>query len=247
MYNIFFICWENEAPSTEKIILLSLKILGLPLNPHDSYMGPNPRLLGFDISTTSCTITIPNDKRIEIIAQIDKFVSNKLVKFSNLKSLNGRLLWASITIKEGIKYASNVWKFLDQMEKSHKSLITITKEARSSLLWFKRTLSQHSGIVFFDPTPIGKPVKTLGAVSDSSHIGAGFATISHFSLWKWCAHCVKEINDINLLELSACAILLASGVGNYATHSRLIWIGDNQASGINLSKEYGKQLLLQIF
>jgi hypothetical protein len=162
---------------------------------------------------------------------------NQTIQNKVFGSSNG---WSKVT-PVGIAYAATVWTEAKQRRKNPLVKLDVSDECRTSLDWFMRTLSQHSGIHYFDPQIA--LARTIITTSDSSHIGAAFNTNSIFSLWLWCPCCVSKINNINTLELSTMVLGLVNGVGTESRLSNLTWHTHSKNSIFDYIREYSNNPL----
>jgi len=239
--NLVAVVRKSEAARIHKALRDLLDELGFPTNDHDRYCGPHPPHLGFLFNTISLSISIP-DKTLRCIIDLLRDVLSAIkIEVGVLRTLLGKLLWASNIIVEGMPVASRIWHFSDKFlgwSKHRKITLPPDCEARKSLEWFQSVLLQFNGTIFFSSfgTVTLNNADCLTFASDSSHIGAAFLSAEFYGFWKWCPHCYKRSkSNIMLFELLATLTGFNSGIADECRGKSVVWVTDS-LSGVGVYK-----------
>jgi hypothetical protein len=239
--NLVAVVRKSEAEKIHKALRDLLDELGFPTNDHDRYCGPQPPHLGFLLNTISLSISIPEKTLVCIRDLITEVLSAEKFEVGTLRTLLGKLLWASNIIVEGMPVASKIWHFTDKyLNYPKRRMITLPAdcEARKSLEWFRSVFLQFNGTLFISSfgTVTLNNADCLTFASDSSHIGAAFLSAEFYGFWKWCPHCYKRSNsNIMLFELLATLIGFNSGIADQCRGKSVVWVTDS-LSGVGVYK-----------
>ena len=82
-----------SAPLWASLLVVLFLILGIPLSWHKAALSMEVDWIGWRISLSSWSITVPETKLTKILAQLRQFHGQKKVSVKDLQSLVGRLLW----------------------------------------------------------------------------------------------------------------------------------------------------------
>ena len=82
-----------SAPLWASILVLLFLILGIPLSRHKASLSMEVDWIGWRISLSSWSISVPDTKINKILSQVQSFLDHTKVPIKELQSLVGRLLW----------------------------------------------------------------------------------------------------------------------------------------------------------
>lgn len=237
--NIYWVVPATQGVCSQKIVQLLLESLGVPTNPHDIQLSNEVRLLGFQINTTSRTISVPAEAKSDILSILDKLIAGKKSSLKNFQKATGKLLWCCQAIPGGMGKASRLWSKCTTAVKSNTKDFSLEDEIIRTLKWFQSTLQQWCGTTFISPSSAIRINDASGSASDASHIGGAFLSHTHYGFYVWCTKCVEEAQgNMTLLELAAILVGLSNHIGSLGRSSILIWLTDNEGAHKLLRKGY---------
>lgn len=243
---------RDLALQSQKVLHLYYAYLGITINPRDSQCSRKASVLGFEIDATSRYASIPAEKKSLLLSLISTVLSNPTAKL--LQTLVSRLIWYSCIIPGGMAHAVSLWNILDSGTTIQGS-ISLTPDALLSLKWFQNLLIQWDSVYYFDlrqHISAAGGIPDLSTASDSSPLGAGVVTTTHFSAWTWCPCCWISTQDISSFELAALLLTLSTFLGSLSTRKIVAWHTDSQAAVDILKRGYSlnpacNDLLQEVF
>lgn len=207
--------------------------LGLEINYKKSQLVPSQRVkyLGFYLDSSQMSITLPEEKCINIISKCTAAIHNQTLIIHDLAVLIGNLISASPAIKYSQLYIRQLEfdkiEALKMNSGSYKKRVTISKESVSDLKWWVHALDsplQVFGLSQFD--------KVL--FTDASSNGWGAKCNSLSSKGSWSAY--QRTLHINVLELLAVLYGLQSLIK--INSSRILLRVDN-TTAVSYINRYG--------
>jgi hypothetical protein len=222
---------ECKSERDNMAFKMCCKKIGLPLNSEDEQVGSSPLLLGFRVDGYAGTISIPSETRLLLTSNLDRVLRENEVSLSELRSLVGKLLWASSVATLGYVYASQALRQIDGMKNLKGTyLVDLSnarfKKTRATLTWFAELFIQWCGIGVYRESIWQKASTIHGCSSDSSPLGGAFTTPDSYSFWLWCdCGCAKTTN-IMRLELAAILIGLSTRMAPLFSGRLVAWLSD---------------------
>jgi hypothetical protein len=132
-------------------------------------MGPMRRLpfLGVMIDTTSCTLSLDEDKVEALKAKLELFKNKKRASKRQLQSLAGSLNWACQAVRGGRFFLRRVIDVINRLKASaHKAILGVP--FKEDILWWLRYLSIFNGVVYYRLAD-----NQLAVHTDACDIGGG--------------------------------------------------------------------------
>jgi hypothetical protein len=243
--NFFNLTNAKSGQEDLKTILKVFSNLGLPLNAHDSVLGQSFKLLGFWVDLRAYTISIPREKRLEIVKKLDQYVGEEFIVLKDLKHIVGVLVHYSQVVESANCYNAILWSIAAGYgKKAHRNTrIRWDRHEmmRDSLVWFRDTFLVWSGVAIQQELA-WESQYSLGCSSDASHIGGSSLTPTTYSFHVWCPCCIKQWNkDMTPLELGSTLLGFGTRLGGELIGKRALWVSDNVAGCISYNKGYSKR------
>lgn len=139
------------------------------------------------------TISIPEQKLQEVIAECGAWFNKKRVNKTMVQSLVGRLAHVANCVLPGRKFLARMLGTLRAF--GDKKWTTIDEEFIKDIKWFYYYASASNGITFYSPQ-----LPTVIIECDASMEGAGGNTASHCYTWRYSATYKQTYQVIHQLE-----------------------------------------------
>ena len=90
-----FLAWIHRvsSPLWASLLVVLFLIIGIPMSWHKAALNMDTDWLGWRISVTTWSISVPDEKLAKILEQVHKLSTVNKVALKDLQSLLGRLLW----------------------------------------------------------------------------------------------------------------------------------------------------------
>ena len=148
--------------------------------------------LGVVIDTEEFTISVPENKLIEIKQLCDLWCTKRVCNKRDLQSLLGRLLYITKCVKASRPFLNRMLEILRQTDKQSK--INLDEAFLRDLKWFQKFLTTFNGVAFFSHNPVhchielDASLQGLGAICDNEvysipiPLGVGGYQIVHLEM-----------------------------------------------------------------
>ena len=159
--------------------------LGLRCNP-DKQAGPSKRLryLGLIIDTVAGTVSIDNDRRLDLLRSVRRLIDAGSCGTKDLETLIGKLGFAASVVRGGKAFLHRLRLCWGAAASSSSSAAHIDSGARLDAEWWARQLSDtiQGSRIFLTDSPL--PVVTLKSDA-AGEIGWGYVVdgVLHWSRW----------------------------------------------------------------
>jgi hypothetical protein len=196
------------------------------------------------INLSNFTISVPREKRYEIVEAIEGFISRTYISVRDLRHITGVLVHYGQVIESSNCYNAILWKAVGRYAKGFSKSAKIHWDKhfllKESLQWFKDTFMIWSGVSLQQELDWVSHEST-GTSSDASHIGGAFLTPDTYSFFIWCPCCIKTWNkDMTPLELGTTCIGIGTSIGRSLISKRVLWISDNSAGCYDYNRGYSR-------
>ena len=203
----------------------AFRYLNIPV-ASDKLEGPDTNIpyLGIEINTVDFTVSIPEDKVNELMAQMPWWCGRRTCKLRELQSLNGKLNFYSKAIPPGRMFTR---RFIDltRTTQNPNHYVTLTKEARDDIHWWcELLLTQNRASFIPDPKRIySTDIMLFTDAARYKGLGAIYGTRWIQSSWP------DELyhNDIDFLEMFA-IWAAARTWGHEWSGRRIVFVTDNK-------------------
>lgn len=172
--------YERSMPSSQTTLLTLWDRLGIPHKEKKQLSGSNLTIIGIDVDANNMTLTLPSDKKSELVAQLNDFArtpEGNGVKYAlkDFQRLAGWFNWA-LNVYPLLKPAlSNVYA---KMSHSHPdkplTKLYVNNAIRSDLLWAVDHLSRLPGTRVLQSLDWDLSTADVTAYCDASLSGLGF-------------------------------------------------------------------------
>ena len=224
----FLLITKKDLPLARahlRTLLQAFAYLDIPI-AEDKLVGPVTHLtfLGIHIDTTDFTISIPEDKVAAIMSDMPKWGRRRTCTLTQLRSLNGKLNFFSKVIRPGRMFTRRLIKLTTTVSRPHHH-ITITKAAKSDLLWWCEFLKTANRSSFIPDPKFVYSTDLLLFTDASKYLGLGAVYGSKWIQSRWPPHLYGE--DINFLELFTIMAAVLTW-GQHWTRKRVVIVTDNK-------------------
>lgn len=176
----FYEPYARDVPTSQATLLCLWDELGIPHKDKKQVSGKTLTIIGIDVDANNLTLTLPVDKKCELIAQLKEFArtpENKGVKYAlkDFQRLAGWFNWA-LNVYSLLKPAlANVYAKMTH-SKPDKPLtkLYVNNAIRSDLLWAVDHLSRLSGTRVLQSLDWDLDSADITAYCDASLTGLGF-------------------------------------------------------------------------
>ena len=226
-------------------VLQQCQLLGLQVNHKKTQLPTKtPRILGYIYDIPSASICLPSDKSDEICQLLEKYISQKKVKRSDLESLAGKLAFASLTLRPGMAVVRSTYNAYHSVYKDyHRVKLSKIRFLLADWKFIIKRL-RHLQPVPIPPAvwaPEFEPLE-ISIYSDASKVGWGAVSSPSWTYGKWPLH----MRELHITELETAALLL--GIASFRRHwnriFRLRIFVDNQTLQCAINKKSSRNSFL---
>jgi hypothetical protein len=180
-----------------------------------------------------------------MLETLDAVLREDKVTLKDLRTIVGKLIWASSVASLGLVYASKALRQIKGMKEERASLIVDLslprfKKTRDTLVWFAELLVQWCGIAVYTETAWQYASTVHGCSSDSSPIGGAFTTPDSYSFWVWCTCGCADTTNIMRLELASILIGLSTRMAPLFSGRLVSWLCDSLSGVSCFNKGYAQ-------
>ena len=193
----------------------------------DKLVGPATALpyLGIEIDTQAFTVSIPEDKVNELMAQMPWWCGRRTCTLKELQSLNGKLNFYSKAIRPGRMFTRRLIDLTTTVKKqSHH--VTINSEAREDIHWWCELLMTQNRTSFVPDTRRIYSTDMLLFTDATKYMGMGAIYGTRWIQSSWPNQICGE--NINFLELFA-IVAAARTWGHEWKGRRVVFVTDNKS------------------
>ncbi len=125
------------ASATQALLLATWRLGGVPMKT-SKLATPSSQFtwLGFKYDTQAMTIAVPADKAGTIAAALRRMTARSHCTLSELRTLHGRLTWATEVCPHGARFLAALRRMLRAAERSDNSLVAWSHDGRfEALVW----------------------------------------------------------------------------------------------------------------
>lgn len=177
-----------------------LSDLGLP-QAHEKVQPPDTKVrwLGVDVDVSNMTISLPQDKLIEVQACVAKTLTCKTISRKHLQSLLGKLIHIGKCVRPARLFVSRLLEGLRNMKRK---FTKVTDDMRSDLYWFQEFVDSWNGVSLIPKSSPGDKV----IYTDAS--GSGIGALDGLKAY---GGQISPVDDpaANITELEATNIVVA--------------------------------------
>lgn len=123
-------------------------------------------ILGYLVNTISMLISVPDKKRLELVALCNLFASLPTASLKEIQSFVGKLVWAARVVKGGKVFLSRLFPLLFHSG-SKSTPIRLTQEFQADVTWWCKFLSRWNGIALIPKSSV------VEVFTDASKYGYG--------------------------------------------------------------------------
>lgn len=203
--------------------------LGLQLAEHKC-VSPRTRIewLGYDIDTQAMSITIPQAKLDEVVAECNRWITRTKASKKMVQSLAGRLLYITNCVRPARKFIVRILATLRGLEDN--KWIAISSAFKLDLSWFLNYAGSANGIYYYTPSR-----QEVEIQCDSSLVGAGGVAGQFCYAWHYPDSHLQRFPRIHDLEAVNVVVAYNTLAHRVATPGCLIVIStDNLGSSVAL-------------
>ena len=182
--------------------------------------------LGILINTITMTLTIPEDRKVEIGRIIKQWEYKKCATMKELQSLLGKLNFVCSTVRAGRIFISRIINELKSFPNKGKR--RLSSELKQDIMWWKRFMSEFDGTTIMPQIAWDRPDSVIA--TDATLKGAGGWAPPEFFATRFPSF-LTERSDvaINELELTAFMIAIRKWKGRLR-HKNILCYCDNQCT-----------------
>jgi len=234
-----FLFVANSQPQCQKYLSSFIALcerIGVPLSPHKT-VPPTTVLtfLGIELDTKSMTARLPRDKLLNYSTNIDQLLTKNKITLRDLKSLIGKLHFATAVVKPGRAFLRRMHDLTIGIKTPH-HFVRLTSQVKKYLSIWQSFLKNYNGI-----TIIKKQITAdsgfLHLYSDASKTGFGATYGSHWIEGTWPP--LWRALDIMVLELYP-IFLIISSFAQKLQNSTIMFHCDNEPIVTILNKQTSK-------
>jgi len=193
--------------------------------------------LGHEIDTQLMTVRLPEDRKIALIEELDRWAGSHSEPLKHWQSLAGWLIWCCVTCPHIRPFIQPLF-FKISFKKYKHGKIGISRDVHFALKTIHRMLSTWNGIKLLAPIAWGPTETTSHVYVDATpdQIGAWYPELNQYSFYP-----IKTGTPIALAEacaaLSAITYLIQQGNIN---NRKLVLFSDNTNVTDSIYKGYAK-------
>ena len=205
-------------------LIKTLRTLGFSIN-YNKVEGPTQVLtfLGVEINTQEYTLSLPEAKLNQLLAEVATTLSHKNATKRELQSLVGRLGWAAQVLYGGRAHLRRIIDRINSLQAPHHRS-RLTEGVRADLIWWINNVRAFNG-----HTPISDSRSNTHVCIDACGAGAGGYAAGHWFHVRWADWPGSGSLHINYKEVLALAP--AVDLWGEAWRGRRIYVySDNQAA-----------------
>ena len=210
----------QQAKAELQVVISAFQHLGIPI-ALDKLVTPSTKItyLGIDIDSELSTISIPDEKYLEIMAVLPMWRDRKKCTKKELLSIIGKLSFVCKIVRPGRIFLRRLITLSTSVTKLHHH-ITMNNEARADIQWWIEFLPSWSRCsIIPDPTPTYSDALEL--FTDASFLGLGAIFRNQWIQAEWPEHLKSK--SIDFMELFA--ILTATITwGSHFRGKRIVFI-----------------------
>ena len=216
---------EHECTQAVKTVKYLFSYLGVPI-AMDKLEGPSTKItyLGIEIDSVSGTTRLPLDKVANLRELLEKMSTKKSCKKKKLRSLIGKLSFASRVIKPGRLFLRNLINLSTTVKYDH-YYVTLNKESREDILWWLRALTDFNGVSY-----IMRPFTNSDSMqlhTDASGVGFGGVFNNSWFYHAWPPKFLDPNISIAYKELFAIVVAIETW-GHLLRHKQIKIFTDNE-------------------
>ena len=200
-------------------------VLKTPLAHHKTE-GPTVSLefYGIQIDTKQMTASLPQDKLVAYLEDINVVLDHKKIKLRNLQSIIGKLLFATAVVTVGRAFLRRLYDLTKKVSKPY-YCIRLTHETKEDLRTWITFLQRYNGVTIIKEMPVTDSNR-LHMYADASAYGYG-CTFGQFWLQgRWPADWASL--NIAVLELYPVLVLIST-FAQYIQGQQVTFHSDNAA------------------
>lgn len=148
-------CQESWTVMKDLIVAL-----GFPLN-EKKLVAPTQTLefLGICIDTTTCTLSLPQDKLDDIRHILSQHLQSKRITKQHLQSIAGKLNFAAKCVRGARTFLRRILNAIQTLKRPHHKL-RLQGAVKHDMVWWFQFIEQFNGVVpFIDDRPVS-PIMT---------------------------------------------------------------------------------------
>ncbi len=182
--------------------------------------------LGIQINTVSRTLSITDTRLHEILDLVETWVDRKRCKKRELLSLIGKLSFVSRVIRAGRTFLRRLITLSTKAKYLHYKL-TLNREARADILWWRDCIASHNGVSMFPEHWVTHEYMTV--YSDASNVALGAVVGEKWTLMPFVGDKRWLTNKpIHFREMLAVCVALVS-FAHVLANCKVLLMVDNQA------------------
>ena len=213
--------------------------LGLELSP-SKCIPPTKEIewLGFHISATNMTVTIPRTKLEEILIDCQEWMTKTTTTKKGIQKLAGKLQHIARCVEPARRFMSRIFNALREAPATGRT--TVQNELRSDIRWFLQYAQTTNGLVLLEPET--KEPWTIEC--DSCMKAGGAFSATHYYTQDYPDHIVDRHTNIAHLEAINLLVALKNLAPTNPAKHNIIINTDNSASQQVLATGAGKDSVL---
>ena len=199
-----------EAEAQLELFLRVCEDLGVPISKAKTFVPSQVmELLGYVIDTVAMTITLPQEKLLDIVEELSYLESKAYATKRELYSLAGKMNWAAPVIPGAKTFMRRILNLMNRLKNDWQSA-ALSDGFRADAAWWRKYAARWNGIAAIPPRV---SIQIQFASTDAASQGLGvflFGTGFSFKFKKQISVAGKDSEVIIAeLELIAVALLVA--------------------------------------
>ena len=161
--------------------------------------------LGILYNFITMTISIPEEKMIEIISELKQWEKRRTMTKKRLQQIMGKLQFAASCIRPGRVFINRLYDHISVMQEDIQYVIT--QDIKLDLSWWRRFMQVHNGVSIMwlkQRTQLGEMMTT-----DSCMVGAGGFCQGEYFHVKYPESVFKLATKVHIVHLEMLAVLVA--------------------------------------
>jgi hypothetical protein len=181
------------AQDAEILIKEVFAALNIKLSAKKCQCGTEVELLGFRVNTHTQKISLPDEKREELKALLNKALLADSLPLNELQSMAGKLLDASSVVKQGRSALHGFWKAIRERKQGGNNCVQIPSLLREDMKWWLRKIEEFKdGTSYRTRKEVTKLLHVAPPSSHASMTGMG----GHYNGYAWQHMWTKEEKEV---------------------------------------------------